>query len=142
MAPWWRVRATLTNGVVAGITIVAGMPSRAAWRATACAWLPADTATTPHARSSGVNASSRFRAPRSLNDAVNWSTSAFTTTVHPRISDSVWDSVARVRTTAPLIATAAASTSSTVTARSVIVARGLRPRTPSACGSLALARPP
>ena len=45
---------TLTNGVGSGITIVALMPSRRAWRATAWAWLPALTATTPAERSAGV----------------------------------------------------------------------------------------
>jgi hypothetical protein len=35
------------KGVPLGITIVAGMPSRPAWYATPCAWLPADMATTP-----------------------------------------------------------------------------------------------
>ena len=36
-----------------------------------------------------MSASSRLRAPRSLNDAVNWKLSSFTTTVQPRISESV-----------------------------------------------------
>jgi hypothetical protein len=31
VAPWARVAATFTNGVVTGMTMVAGMPSRAAW---------------------------------------------------------------------------------------------------------------
>ena len=54
-APSTSVRCTFTNGVAAGITIVASMPRRVACRATAWAWLPADIATTPRARSSSVS---------------------------------------------------------------------------------------
>ena len=44
--------AAPSRTAIAGMTIVAGMPRSAACRATACPWLPADTATTPLARSS------------------------------------------------------------------------------------------
>ena len=48
-APQAAVRVTLVAGVNFGITMVAAMPSRLAWRATAWAWLPADMAMTPRA---------------------------------------------------------------------------------------------
>ena len=54
-----------------GITIVAAMPIRSAWYATACAWLPAETASTPLARSAAVSCAILLSAPRSLNEAVN-----------------------------------------------------------------------
>ena len=66
------------------------------------------------------------RAPRSLNDAVNWKFSNFTTTVQPRISDSVWDTSLGVRTTLPAMAAAAASTSANVT---VVIPYSQRPQT-------------
>ena len=73
-----------------GITIVAGMPSSAAWRATAWAWLPADTATTPAARSSAAQGEQAVAGAALLEaTTVNWRFSNFTTTVQPRISDSV-----------------------------------------------------
>src|SRR3954451_22958690 len=90
------------------------MPSSRAWRAAACAWLPALTATTPAARSASVRWRSLLRAPRSLNDATNCKFSNLTTTVHPKTSDSVWDTELGVRTTAPAMAEAAASTSASV----------------------------
>jgi len=54
-APKLRVRATFTPGVKRGMTITARMPSRCAWKATPCAWLPALIAMTPRARSAGVS---------------------------------------------------------------------------------------
>ena len=86
------VRVILVNGVSAGMTIVAGIPSRWAWYATPCAWLPADAATTPVARSAaGERAARKLRAPRSLNDAVNCRFSNFSQTRAPVISESVRD---------------------------------------------------
>jgi hypothetical protein len=41
-------------GVVTGITIVAVQPSRCAASATPCAWLPAEAAITPRARSAAL----------------------------------------------------------------------------------------
>ena len=70
-APRRCVFSTFTNGAKRGMTMVAGMPSRRAWCATPCAWLPAETAITPCVRSSCVSCRSVFSAPRSLNDAVN-----------------------------------------------------------------------
>src|SRR4051794_6438067 len=95
------------------------MPSSRAWRATACAWLPALTATTPAARSASVRWRSLLRAPRSLNDATNWRFSNLTTTVQPRTSDNVCDTALGVRTTESAIADAAASTSASVSIEDV-----------------------
>ncbi len=97
-----------------------------AWYASACAWFPADIAITPRARSSGVSESSLFRAPRSLNDAVNWKFSNFTHTSAPVMSDSVRDRAVGVRSTDPAMRAAAASTSAAVTAN-VDVDRGIAP---------------
>jgi hypothetical protein len=52
------------------MTMVAGMPSMLARQATPCAWLPADAAITPRARSSGVRLASFTAAPRTLNELV------------------------------------------------------------------------
>src|SRR4051812_16670268 len=95
------------------------MPSSRAWRATACAWLPALTATTPAARSASVRWRSLLRAPRSLNDATNCRFSNLTTTVHPSTSDNVCDTALGVRTTEPAMADAAASTSASVSIEDV-----------------------
>src|SRR4051794_15935217 len=55
----------------------------------------------------------KLRAPRSLNDPVNWRFSNFRATSAPVISESVADRVSGVTGTAPAIAAAAARTSST-----------------------------
>ncbi|CFW44906.1 Uncharacterised protein [Bordetella pertussis] len=93
--------ATLTVGVKRGMTITAGTPMRCAWYATPWAWLPADTAITPAARSASVRLSIRLRAPRSLNEAVNCRFSNFSQISAPRISDSVRECVNGVLRTCP-----------------------------------------
>ncbi len=123
------MRWTFTNGVWAGITMVASMPSRVAWRATAWAWLPADIATTPHRRSSSLSDRSLLSAPRSLNAAVNCRFSNFSTMPVPSTSDSVWDRALGERSTAPAIRSAAACTSSMVTSGAALTGPTLaRPR--------------
>ena len=97
----------------------ASMPMRAAWQATAWAWLPADMATTPRARSSASRESSLFSAPRSLKAAVNCRFSNFTTTWAPRMSDSTRECELGVRVTASAMRLAAARTSSAVTVTSL-----------------------
>src|SRR5690349_20746288 len=62
-APQPSVRTTLVTGVNFGMTIVAAMPASEACRATAWAWLPADMATTPAARSRAVSRAMRLAAP-------------------------------------------------------------------------------
>src|SRR2546427_7302711 len=66
------------SGAYSGMTIVAGMPSRSAWNATARPWLPALAAMTPVRRASGPSWSRRLAAPRSLNEPVIWRFSSFT----------------------------------------------------------------
>ena len=57
-APSRSTASTLMRGAVSGMTISARMPSRRAASATPCAWLPADDAITPRARSSGPSEAS------------------------------------------------------------------------------------
>src|SRR4051794_9561690 len=91
------------------------MPSSRAWYATPCAWLPADAATTPRARSSAERCARKLRAPRSLNDAVNCWFSYFTQSSAPAISDSVRECNVGVATTEPRMVSAAACTSAMFT---------------------------
>src|SRR5207302_1831169 len=79
----------------------AAMPIRSAWYATACAWLPAETASTPLARSSLVSWAILLSAPRSLNEAVNCRFSNFRKTSQPQICDSVRDARHGVAPTSP-----------------------------------------
>src|ERR1044072_1737780 len=52
------------------MTTVHGTPTSRATHATAWAWFPADTVTSPRARFSGGSASTRLSAPRGLNEPV------------------------------------------------------------------------
>src|SRR5258705_8394563 len=63
--------------------MVARMPSSAAAKATPCAWLPADAATTPRSRSVSFSWASRLYAPRILYDPVRCRFSAFRSTGTP-----------------------------------------------------------
>ena len=58
-APYAWVAATLGSGAASGMKTVEVVPSSDAARATPCAWLPADAATTPRARSSSVSRAMR-----------------------------------------------------------------------------------
>ncbi len=58
-APYPLVALTFGIGAPTGMNTVALMPSSCAASATPCAWLPADAATTPRARSSSVSRESR-----------------------------------------------------------------------------------
>src|SRR5262245_5387246 len=98
------------------MTITAGIPSRAAWYATAWAWLPALMAITPRRRSSADSDRSLLSAPRSLNDAVNWRFSNLRKTCAPVSRDSVRLSTHGVCSTALAMRPAAARTSSIDTA--------------------------
>ena len=88
-APKPRAPMTFTAGAVTGMTIVAFTPTRRAWKASAKAWFPAETATTPFSRSSGVNNSSLFSAPRSLKEAVKFRFSNFSHSSQPNICERV-----------------------------------------------------
>ena len=61
---------TLGIGAPSGMNTVALIPSIRAARATPCAWLPADAATTPRARSESESRESRTNAPRILKEPV------------------------------------------------------------------------
>ena len=71
--------------------IVAGMPSCCAASATPCAWLPAEAATTPRARSARVSRESRWDAPRILNEPVRCRFSSLRKTGTPSRSVRCWD---------------------------------------------------
>ena len=107
-APKERVAAIFTKGVGAGMTMVAWMPRRRACQATAWAWLPADMAMTPRARSSAVSASILISAPRSLNEAVACRFSYFTQMSAPVACDRRGAGRNGVRMTTPAINSAAA----------------------------------
>ena len=94
-----------------GMKIVAATPSARHTSATAIAWLPAEIVVTPRARSSAVMASTRFVAPRSLNEPPRWNSSALISTSCPARADRAGDGSSGVRTTRPASVRAAASTS-------------------------------
>src|SRR5690242_10618594 len=52
------------------MTTVARTPAERAAHASACAWFPADTVTTPRARAAASKPLTAFRAPRALNEPV------------------------------------------------------------------------
>jgi hypothetical protein len=54
------------------MTTTAEHPATRAAHATAAAWLPAETVTSPRPRSSPESDRTRFNAPRALNDPVFW----------------------------------------------------------------------
>ncbi len=102
---------TLVAGVNTGMTMVARMPSREAWRATAWAWLPADMATTPARRSASVSSARRFAAPRSLKEPMACRFSSLSVTCAPVARLTAWDGSAGVRRILPAMRPAAASMS-------------------------------
>lgn len=69
-APYARVACTFGSDAPAGMNTVEAMPSVVADQATPCAWLPADAATTPPARSASFSRAMRAYAPRGLNEPV------------------------------------------------------------------------
>src|SRR5262249_2598492 len=100
------------------MTMVAGIARRAAWYATAWAWLPADIAMTPRARAKGSSEASLLSAPRSLNELVTCRFSYLTWTSAPVSAESFGAGSIGVRSTAPASVRRAASTSAMVTPRS------------------------
>jgi hypothetical protein len=85
-------------GVVTGITMVALQPSRCAASATPCAWLPAEAAITPRARSAAERWAILLYAPRSLNEKTLCWSSRFRSTRLPSRRDSVGASSRAVST--------------------------------------------
>ena len=75
-------------GVVTGITIVAAQSSFCAASATPCAWLPAEAAMTPRARSAGDRCAILLYAPRSLKENTGCWSSRFSRTRLPSRRDN------------------------------------------------------
>ena len=105
-------------------------PAERAASASPCAWFPALAATTPRLRSAGVNAATRFVAPRSLNEPVRCRFSAFSRTRKPHHCEKVAAEIIGVRTHTPSITARAAriSASVTVTGCSTAAGSGSRPQ--------------
>src|SRR3954470_22339204 len=115
-APSERTTSIFAAGASSGTRIVAVVPSSFADSATAMAWLPDDTATTPRARSSVGIDETLLYAPRSLNAPPRCRHSALSSTVAPSRSSSASLRSTGVRTATPSSTLAARSTSSIVTA--------------------------
>ena len=111
VAPNASVRSTFVLGVKRGITMVLAMPARVACRATAWAWLPADMAITPAARSRALSNAIRLAAPRSLNAPMACRLSSLRNTRVPQAALTAGDSIVGVCRTAPWMRAAAARTS-------------------------------
>ena len=111
-APSASVAFTFTNGVVTGMTMVAGMaphdrppPGRGCRRT----WI------TPRRRSLSLSAASFTHAPRSLKASVTWRFSYLTKTSAPVKAESGGAGNVGVRSTCPPITRRAASISASVT---------------------------
>ena len=83
-APSRRTASTLMPWVVSGMTMRAVMPRWRAARATPCAWLPAEAATTPRSASAGASRAILLYAPRTLNENTGWVSSRLSSTRLPR----------------------------------------------------------
>src|SRR4051794_13740506 len=91
------------------------MPRALAAAASACAWLPADAATTPRAQPCSPSAASLADTPRTLNEPLRCRFSALNAIVPPASSDKVRDDSIGVRRANASTAARAAWTSSAVT---------------------------
>ena len=94
------------------MTTSASIPSAAAAKASACAWLPAEIEITPRAFSSGESDASLLKTPRGLNEPVRWKSSALRKTSAPVSPDSVRELNVGVRWTRSPMTARAARTSS------------------------------
>ena len=94
------------------MTIVAGMPSRRAERAIACAWLPEEKATTPAWRCRASKRDRALNAPRNLKAPMRWKFSHLKNRLAPDASSAVREVSTGVRCAAGAIRAAAAATSS------------------------------
>src|SRR3954451_8592376 len=102
--------------------IVAGAPCSAAARASACAWLPEDAATTPRSRSALGSEATALYAPRNLKAPTRCRFSGLRPTVAPVRSSRVREVIRGVRCAVPSRRAAARLTSS----------RSITPRRPPA----------
>src|SRR5262245_64606493 len=89
------------------MTTTAGAPASAPAQATACAWFPAETVTSPLARSEADRLKTLFKAPRGLKDPVFCKHSHLRKTEAPRRSPMVREDSIGVRCTLPAIRAAA-----------------------------------
>ena len=89
IAPSPRAASVLAIGASAGTNTSQRTPIVRAAAATACAWLPAEAATTPPLQPCSPSAASFAAAPRTLNEPVLWRFSAFSATRPPARSEIV-----------------------------------------------------
>ena len=122
IAPCSRAASTFAIGASAGTKTSHGMPRAAAAAASACAWLPAEAATTPRAQPSSPSVASLLATPRTLKDPVRWRFSAFSATVPPARSENVRVDSIGVRRATVWTAARAARTSLAVTLMSAMTA--------------------
>src|SRR4051794_18053538 len=126
-APYPRVAFSLGIGAPSGMNTVALIPSACAARATPCAWLPADAATTPRAFSSGERRDIRVYAPRILKEPARWRFSHLSFTGLPVRAESQRDSSMGVRRAIAVISSAARSMSSIDTCTTSLILPLARP---------------
>jgi hypothetical protein len=107
----------LAIGASEGTKTSHATPRDAAAAASACAWLPADAATTPRAHPSSPSVASLLATPRTLNEPVRCRFSALSTTVPPARSENVRVERIGVRRATVSAAARAARTSRAVTIR-------------------------
>ena len=129
IAPSPRAASVFAIGASAGTKTSHGTPIVRAAAATACAWLPAEAATTPALQPSAPSAASFAAVPRTLNEPVLWRFSAFSATTPPARSEIVRVESTGVRRAIVSTAARAASTSRPVTGEDSTVATrsGYRP---------------
>ena len=120
IAPCPRAASALAIGASAGTKTSHGTPIARAAAASACAWLPAEAATTPLAQPSSPSAASLAAVPRTLKEPVLWRFSALSTTVPPRARRSSASRASGVRRAAFATAGRAASTSRAETEGSTV----------------------
>jgi len=94
------------------MTITAGIDSRRADSAMACAWLPDENAITPPLRCAASNFDSALNAPRNLNAPMRWKFSHLKKNSAPQRSLAVAERSTGVRWAWPSSRAAAAMTSS------------------------------
>src|SRR5215471_3070522 len=100
-APYPRTASILVFGASVGMTTALETPAIRAAQATAWAWLPAETVTSPRALSSALKERTLLRAPRGLNEPVFWKLSHFRCRRTPRRRPSCDDDTIGVRCTFP-----------------------------------------
>src|SRR5215472_9489374 len=108
---------------LAGMTIVAFVPTAVAPYAKAAAWFPADRDTSPRDRTAGSIDNSLLNTPRGLNEPVFWNSSAFRYRRTPSSSPTVADDITGVACTRPPIRARARSISSSSSSMPTLLRR-------------------